>query len=141
MTARILTGIMLAFACAQDLRSRRVHAGMMTVLGIAAACISLTGSPTFHTLAHIAAGALPGLGLWLLSAVTNEAVGRGDALAVCLAGMSSGPEQILMILLAALFLTAFAGCILLAAGKAGKKSRLPFIPFLAAGYLLYIIFF
>ncbi len=141
MMTRILIGLMLSVCSVQDLRCRRIHAGLMCAFGAAAVLVRLAADPSLETCAAIGLGALPGTGLWLLSLVTHEAVGRGDALIVLLTGMGTGLSEIMSVLLLALFGIAGAGCLMLLMRHADRKSRLPFVPFLCAAYLLMTAFF
>ncbi|MBO5353313.1 MAG: hypothetical protein J6A77_08460 [Lachnospiraceae bacterium] len=82
---------------------------------------------------------VPGIGLLLLALVTRESIGTGDGLVMCALGIFCGIKPALAILGMALVLCAMLAIILLACRRAGKKTELPFLPCLCAGYLLYLL--
>lgn len=81
-------------------------------------------------------GVIPGLVLLVISFVSRGQIGIADGCLVAVTGASLGLEAAIRILTGALFLiTLFSGGMLIA-GKLTRKSTLPFIPFVFAGYLL-----
>lgn len=79
-------------------------------------------------------GAMIGAVLLLFGYFSKEAIGVADGVVVLVCGVAFGLyETVTMTFFAALF----AGCVsgvLLIARRAGKKSRIPFLPFLLLGY-------
>ena len=140
MIAGVLVGLMLLTAAIEDLRGMRIHAGLLIVFGAAAACARAAQGPFPEMPIRIAAGALVGTGLWLIAVITREAIGKGDALAVLFTGMGTGAPETLLVLTIALAGAALAGAVLLIMRRADKKSRIPFIPFIAGAYLLVHLF-
>lgn len=84
----------------------------------------------------MAAGIVPGLIFLLLSHLTKEAIGYGDGIFMVTAGIQLGGEKLLGILLVALLISAVFSLILLVFRRAGRKTAIPFIPFLAAGFFI-----
>lgn len=80
-------------------------------------------------------GLLPGLCLWAVSLWKSSQIGRGDGLVVMGIGWIEGLENVWLVLQTGILLAAGAGLFLLILGK-GKEKKLPFVPFLFAGYLL-----
>lgn len=83
---------------------------------------------------------LPGAVLWAFSMATEGKLGRGDGDMVLVLGLFMGWELCLGVLCAACLLAAVFSGIGLAVKKFGKKSRIPFAPFLlAAAVLVWIV--
>ena len=76
---------------------------------------------------------LPGALFLLISLLTREGVGYGDGLVLIAAGPALGGTVAVFGAIAALFANGIFSGILLAIRKAGKKTKIPFVPFLAAG--------
>ena len=66
---------------------------------------------------------------------SRGAIGRGDGYLLCVAGVYLGIAGTLSLLSGALFLCAIWSLLLLAIKKAGKKTEIPFVPFLLAAYV------
>ena len=81
-------------------------------------------------------GLIPGILLLLLAFATQESIGTGDGLILCVLGLFCGWRQCLAIFGMALLLSALLSIILLLCHKAGRKTELPFLPSLLGGYLL-----
>lgn len=80
---------------------------------------------------------LPGALLLLLAFVTKKA-GYGDGIVLCCLGMVLGGEKSLMLLGISLFLTSLFALVLLVMHRVRRNSCLPFVPFLAAAWLVVI---
>ncbi len=76
-----------------------------------------------------------GVIIMLISLVTKEKIGMGDGVVIGILGASLGGGVTFQILLLALFLSGLFALIMIWLGKYSWKSTLPFIPFLAAGYI------
>lgn len=76
---------------------------------------------------------LPGGFLLFLSLVSGEKVGYGDGLLLAVIGLFSGFYRCMFILCISLLLLSITALVLLVLHKVHRNSRLPFVPFLAAG--------
>ena len=130
----ILGWITMAAAALFDARTKRIPLAM---IGAAAGCSLLAsilllqnGSTTPQ---ELAASMMPGAALLLVALVTKEAVGYGDGLLLLATGPLFGWQRMLLCIPAALLLTAIVSVVLLAVKKANRKTKIPFVPFLAAG--------
>lgn len=85
-----------------------------------------------RSLAGLAIGGLP---LGLLAVLVPRGMGMGDAKLAAFTGVFLGYYQAMALFLAFL-LGSLGGMTLMLAGKKGRKSRIPFGPFLAAGSLI-----
>ena len=131
-------GLMLLSGAVQDVKSKSLRADLLLIPGILAILAVLTEKGA-ACLPGMLTGLLPGAFLFLLSSLSREAVGRGDALAVSLLGAALGPAETVSILMLALFGSAIFCCLLLVMGRVSKHTALPFIPFLAAAYLVTVL--
>lgn len=76
-----------------------------------------------------------GLLLLVFGYFSKEAIGIADGVIVSTCGVAFGVyETVTFCFLAALY-AALVSCLLLIRKKAGKKSRIPFLPFLLLGYI------
>jgi len=71
----------------------------------------------------------------LISYITGGQIGMGDGFILATIGLSYGFLMNLSLLIYGLILSSMVSVILLTFKKAKKKSTIPFIPFLLAGYL------
>ena len=79
-------------------------------------------------------GALMGLVILLFAYFSKQAIGYGDGVIVFACGVAFGLyETVAMVFFAAVFAGCYSG-VLLVTKKAGRKSRIPFLPFLLLGY-------
>ena len=77
---------------------------------------------------------------YLLAKYSKQAIGYGDAVAIPLLCLLGGFQTAGVIILMALVLVGTVGLVLLISRKANRKTEVPFIPFLAAAYLIYLCF-
>ena len=86
---------------------------------------------------------LGGVGVGILflavSRFTGESMGYGDSWAILILGIYLGLWELLTALTGAFFLLAAVSAAGLAAKKMSKRLRIPFYPFLTAGYLMSVI--
>lgn len=80
---------------------------------------------------------VPGTALLILAWATGKA-GWGDGVAVMALGLAGGYESCLTALFGGLILTALFSGGLLLTRKAGRNTKIPFVPFLTAGWLLVV---
>ena len=80
--------------------------------------------------------AVGGVPLALLALLLPRGMGMGDAKLAAFTGIFLGWKSQLVAFFFAFLLGAIAGVVMMIGGKKGRKSRIPFGPFLAAGALL-----
>ncbi len=78
-------------------------------------------------------GLLVGALFLLVSVLSKEAVGKGDAIMIGISGAALGFSAISVILCISFFLLSVISLGLLVIKRLGRKDRIPFFPFLAAG--------
>lgn len=84
------------------------------------------------------AGTLPGIFLLTVGWATGQEVGYGDGIVLLVIGIYLGFSAGISIFLTALLLITPVSLFYIACKKAGRRKKLPFIPFLLAGYLLWL---
>lgn len=84
-------------------------------------------------------GLLPGAFILLLSKATREQIGRGDAWELIHMGNWMGWSDCLSALGIALLGIFLVSILLLILGRAGRNTRVPFVPFLCAGAVVRLL--
>lgn len=131
---RIIAGIYLGMAGVMDWKKRRVSVKLsLAFLGLG--ILLWLQAPAFDWKV-LAGGILVGICMLGVGKITGEALGYGDGIAVAVTGCYLGFWQNIELLLTALALTAITGAVLLAVRRAGRKTQLPFLPFLFAAHVL-----
>ena len=129
----IIAGLLVS-AGISDLKSRRISLYPMLFAGAALVlCAVLERDRAF---ADILGGMAVGGVLYLASRVTKGRIGEGDACIIGVIGIGSGLLCNLQILCTGLVFAAILSGILLITGTGDRDTRLPFVPFLFAGYLI-----
>lgn len=77
---------------------------------------------------------IPGTVLLALAYCTKESIGFGDGFIVLILGLFIGYRKCLSAVIVGFLLTSVFSAILLIGKKASRKSRIPYIPFLTAGF-------
>jgi Flp pilus assembly protein protease CpaA len=72
----------------------------------------------------------------MLSLISREALGLGDGVAILWFGVIMGGKALVIVLCTCLILNFFIAFVMVFKGK--KKVRIPMLPFLTFGYLLYL---
>ena len=140
MINRIFICVFLGIGAICDLKDKTIHSVLLAVggavsLGLAVAGI-ITGSLSYL---QLFSGAALGLGMLLISAVTGEKLGRGDAIIACICFPLIGAIEGLTVLLVSFLMAAAVSVVVLIVRKCGTGYRLPFIPFLFGGMLTVIL--
>lgn len=136
MAETILTGCWLFAASVLDIRSRRIPVWML-MLGGAAAVLAVVCRCGF-TLADcvgMVKGCVPGAILLLMAAATGKA-GTADGFALIFLGICTGGKICMAVFMLSLLLISLFSGILLALRRVGRNTRLPYLPFLSAAWLL-----
>lgn len=132
-----VSGIYLAICAVQDFRSRKISLIPSIIAGCAAAAMDaalLIRSP--EKIFPYLAGLLPGLFLLSLAFASEGAAGPGDGICYLIMGALEGAWKICLLLAGALLLSSVGGGILLLTHRGSRKTRLPFLTFTAAAWIL-----
>ena len=76
---------------------------------------------------------LPGILVIALAYISQGGIGHGDGLLILSLGMLLGITGLIQLLTISLIAAGLFSLVLLITGKAGKKTAIPFVPFLFAG--------
>lgn len=142
----IATGLLLLINAIQDIKSKTVRNGGLLV-GAGAVCLLLAADGVFSGISAnmlLSAGApwkrlwgvLPGILVLVFSCLSRESIGKGDGYLLCITGAALGFEQSMAVLLFGVLLAGICAGILLSLRKVKRDTKLPFVPFLFAGFLL-----
>lgn len=117
---------------AMDIRSRNVPVWMLAPGGILAGIRFMCRQ---DVMGDMLMAMFPGIILLVIALVTKKA-GYGDGIVMLFLGILSGGGVSLMLAVASLFFTAVFSLIMLGLRKVRKDTRIPFLPFLAAAWLV-----
>lgn len=127
-----LCGAVLALLAGRDLRTGRIPNALVYPAG--AATVLLAGAWPGLALGDVLAGAAAAGGpLAALRALSRGGLGGGDVKMGALVGALAGPERVVTAGLVAAVAGGVAAGALLAAGRAERRGRIPYGPFLALG--------
>ena len=129
---KLMTGLLLGGLAAVDFKQKKIPVLPVAAMGVLLLLFRLWNGVELR---ELAAGLLPGAGLLLFARLSREAVGTGDGLVLLALGMGYGAEEILVMLFVALCLAAGLSVVLLVSKRAGRKSEIPFLPFLFFGWM------
>lgn len=121
---------------AEDMRKKEVPLEIYPVFLLPVIILHLAQRDWLNPLVAVV---LAGI-FYLLAKYSKQAIGYGDAVAIPLLCLLSGFQTAGVIILMALVLVGTVGLVLLISRKANRKTEVPFIPFLAAAYLIYLCF-
>lgn len=129
----IVITIFLILSTWIDLRKKEVNISLCISVALVGLIYEIFISKT--DILSIILGILPGIFLMLTSIVTNEEVGKGDAVILSTIGIFLGLKKTILVLIYALFSTIIIGGILLLIRKKNKKYKIPFVPFILFSYI------
>lgn len=116
------------------------HQSVSLHMALAAAALGILSHFMWPQSSHLLwlSGILPGILLLFTAWITHQEIGYGDGLVLAVTGLCLGFSASVFILMAGLLFLAPVSLFYLVCKKAGRKKTLPFIPFLTAGYLLWL---
>ena len=117
-----------------DVRTRKVPVWMLVLGGALAVWAAFC---QHRECLEVLRGMLPGI-LLLLVALGTKKAGYADGIVLCCLGMAVGSEETLVLLGLGLFLISLCAMALLVLRKVGRDTGLPFLPFLAAAWLVVV---
>lgn len=128
--------LVLLYAAHQDWMTHKIHEGVcITIALLGTVYCFVTAQP----LSHWGIGLiLNGLTMGLLYLLSRRSVGLGDVLVIAALGVYLGPFKSFYLLFHASWIGALAVVTGLLLKKMNTRQEIPFVPFIAAGYLLAI---
>lgn len=116
-----------------DIKTRKLPAGLILLFAAAGIFVNIFWPMPYRMWIG---GFLLGGGILLLGKLTGEQIGYGDGLILIVGAFFLTGKEMAVMFLTALFLCAVFAVFLFLAGRARRRMRLPFVPFLAAAFLL-----
>lgn len=135
--SNVLLGLFLLWNTGTDLKKREIS--YLSVLLFVITGILLFIRLPEKNVISIAGGAAVGICLLLLSLLFRGAIGFGDGMVVLVCGVFVGFFKNLILLMTGFLLTAIIGIVLIVFKRAGRKTCLPFVPFLTISYGLLVL--
>ena len=132
MWIMLLTTVWLLCISIMDLRKCNVPVWMLVPGGLLAVTAIVCRQGAYMDMLK---GLLPGIFLLITAFVTRKA-GYCDGIVMLFLGILSDVGEGLLILGISLVLAAAVSLVLLVLRKAGKNTRIPFLPFLTAAWLI-----
>lgn len=129
--------VYLLFAAGKDIRTRKVSTRLAQGAVWAAVLLWIFFRPM--GLAEWVFGLLPGLFVLLVGCISGEAIGYGDGIVTLVCGLFLGFWGCLQVLVFGLFFSGPVSLYLICSGRAHRKSRIPFVPFLVLGYIGWLV--
>lgn len=129
--------VFLAIFTYCDVKNRRLQLWLIAVF--AAIMIGLFVFGEKHDGFSLLIRLIPGLGLLTTAFVTKEAVGYGDGLVVLFCGLVLDIQVTISLVFVALILSAVASLVILVIKKGNRSTRLPFMPFLLAAWVMLLL--
>lgn len=131
----ILSGLILVSV--YDIRRRRIPVQLLVLFS--AAIIGYRIYDRGMDIGLIAGGAGIGIFFFIVSKRSGESIGYADSWMILLLGIYLGFWGILGTLTGTMFILAVVSLVFVVIKRRSKKLVLPFLPFLTAGYLLWLV--
>lgn len=128
----ILAGISIL-----DINFRKIPMEILVLMNVSAIVYQMAIRE--EDLIVIAGGITVGGVFLFVSKVTGESLGYGDSLGILALGIYLGLWKVIEILAGAFFLLVLCSIFVLIKKKMSRKCTLPFYPFLAASYMIWLI--
>ena len=133
---QIISLVMMLFLTVlayEDLRTGTMNIVIIGTCGATGLILRIiTGTGTLEIMSGTIVGAL----LLILAFASSQAVGYGDGFLFAASGIYLGLIRNVIFLLLSLILGAVTSIVLMAARIKKKNERIPFVPFMLAGYVL-----
>lgn len=126
--------VMLAGGAFEDIRRKKISLIWIGIFALA----GIVGNVVWReeSMWSLAGGVCIGVLLLGISRLTHGEIGLGDGCVICVTGIYLGFYKNMELLLLALMLTALFAIILMLLRKAGRKTELPFVPFLCMAHIV-----
>ena len=132
----VILSLWLGILAILDLRWKRVPVWLLAVGGIIVTAMSFYQHKwEFKSAAEMVWGWVPGA-LLLLIAVATKKAGIADGIVLILLSMSLDYRDCIVSFVLSFLFMSFVSLLLLVLGKVKGNSKLPYLPFLLAGYMV-----
>lgn len=132
----IITGIFLAICTYTDLKGKCINICICLIFGIIAMVYKcIFGNSNILSLLQ---AVMPGIFIMLVSIISKESIGKGDAIVISTIGLYLGGINTIIILFNGLIASCLSGILCIIFMKKEKGYRLPFVPFVTLAFILQI---
>lgn len=132
----VIISLWLGVLAVSDLRWKRVPVWLLAVSGMITTIMSFCLYKwEIKGTTELVWGWVPGA-LLLLMAVTTKKAGIADGIVLLLLSMSLGYRECIVSFVLSFLFMSFVSLLLLVLGKVKGNSKLPYLPFLLAGYMV-----
>lgn len=130
--------LMLVAASYIDIKRKALnYKELLVVMMAAVLCVALKGTINPYSIIPVL---IIGIMLFLVSLVTRQGFGMADACVVTAIALSKDFVWAVSTLMCALVIVCIISVIQMLRKKMTKKSSIPFIPFITAGYIMSFVF-
>jgi leader peptidase (prepilin peptidase)/N-methyltransferase len=133
----LVIGIMLFVAGIVDIKRLMISRKYLIVFG--AVCVVALLTKQSPSLITALSGTLIGMCALGVSLISSEQLGRGDGLVLAAVGLVVGFRGCLVVVSIASIIMCLVSIAMLAFKKGNRKTKLPFIPAIFAGYTIFLI--
>lgn len=134
----VAVGVMLSICALEDAFTGKIHVWYPAVCMVFGVCIYIMEDSL--TPSEFWLGALVGLIVMALAAISGGRLGNGDGLIAAACGMCLGWEMLLVLLFGSMALFLAVGVVGILWMKWNGKRKLPFVPFMWAAYMVICLF-
>jgi leader peptidase (prepilin peptidase)/N-methyltransferase len=134
----VVIGIMLFGAGIADIRCLRISRVFIAAFSIVCAITVFTTGESPDLMAALM-GTLVGICAIGISIISDGQIGRGDGFVIAALGLALGFIGSLTVVCIASLIMCAAAVVMIILKKGNKKTRLPFIPALFAGYIIFMV--
>ena len=134
MIKMIIVGVILIVEGITDIKKHEIYINVL-LIGLIVSGLVMVFEGNIQWMSIIS-GLTEGIVLAVMSLLTKGEIGMGDAFLCMVTGIILGGRYNMAMFLFAGILCSIFSAFLLMIKKAGKKTKIPFVPFLIPGYLL-----
>ena len=137
----LCVAVLLAWHSIFDIRDQCIP-GRSLVFGVTLSCLGAIGRGLQGAASwgELGIALLPGIAALVLAKITREQIGKGDGWELILMGNWLGPADCMLALSIALLGVFSISVVLLLLGRAGRNTRIAFVPFLLVGTAATLLF-
>lgn len=131
--------LFLSFGSLWDLKKKTIPTIYLVVYGFVGIVYSVFGLFGEKNIWEIVLAVVPGCIGVILSFVTREQIGMGDGLVILCTGFFLSCRHIMAMICMAFAILTVVAIVLLITRRVNCKTRIPFIPFLLVGFIVFVL--
>lgn len=128
-----IDGFLLLLAAVEDFKEKEIK--LNYILAIAVIGMSYLLLSSQRNIADVIGGVAIGLIMIVISILSDGQIGKGDGMIMSAVGLMVGFRTGLIMLCIASLIQSFISIIMLCTKKGNKRTAIPFVPSLLAGYI------